>query len=137
MNDFYIIKYILFSVIISLNINVTFERDIAMIYLLAMTEKMKEARDNNKVCTAVLTDLSKAFDCLFHDLIIAKLYAFGFDFKSSRIIHAYLSDRIQVTKVCSFYSKILQIINGFPQGSILGPLLFNVNFNRLFPRGAL
>ena len=56
-----------------------------------MTEKMKEARDNSKVCAAVLTDLSKAFDCLLHDLLIAKLHAFGFD--------AYLNDRIQVTKV--------------------------------------
>ena len=46
--------------------------------LLAMTEKMKEARDSNKVCAAVLTKLSKAFDCLFHDLLIAKLHAFGF-----------------------------------------------------------
>ena len=39
----------------------------------AMTEKMKEARDSNKVCATVLTDLSKAFDCLLHDLLIAKL----------------------------------------------------------------
>ena len=44
-----------------------------------MTENMKEARDNNKVCAAVLADFSKAFGCLLHDLIIAKLYAFGFD----------------------------------------------------------
>ena len=50
--------------------------------LLVMIEKMKEARDKNKVCAAVLTDLSKAFDCLNHDLLIAKLHAFGFDYKS-------------------------------------------------------
>ena len=50
--------------------------------LLAMTEKMKEARDNSKVCAAVLTDLSKEFDCLLHDLLISKLHAFGFDLKS-------------------------------------------------------
>ena len=62
--------------------------------LLAMTEKMKEARDSNKVCAAVLTDLSKAFDCLLHDLLIEKLHAFGFDHKSLRVIHAYLNDRI-------------------------------------------
>ena len=62
--------------------------------LLAMTEKIEEARDNNKVCAAVLTDLSKAFDCLLHDLLIAKLNAFGFDLKSLKVIHEYLNDRI-------------------------------------------
>ena len=67
---------------------------------------MKNARDNNKVCSGVLTDLSKVFDCLLHDLI-AKLHVFGFDLKSLKVIHAYLNNRIQVTKVGSFYSKIL------------------------------
>ena len=67
-----------------------------------------------------------------HDLLIAKLHAFGFDLKSLRVIHACLNNRIQVTKVGSFYSEILQIICGVPQGSILGPLLFNVNLIDLF-----
>ena len=62
-----------------------------------------------------------------HDLLIATLHTFGFDLKSLKVIHAYLNDRIQVTKVGSFYSEILQIIYGVPQSSILGPLLFNVN----------
>ena len=68
-----------------------------------------------------------------HDLLIAKLHAFGFDLKYLKVIHAYLNDRIQVTKVGSFYSKILQIIYRVPQGSILPPLLFNVNLIDLFP----
>ena len=64
---------------------------------------MKEARGNNKVCAAFFIELSKAFDCLLHDLLIAKLHAFGFDLKSLRVIHAYLDDRIQVTKVGYFF----------------------------------
>ena len=100
--------------------------------LLVMIEKMKEVCDKNKVCAAVLTDLSKAFDCLKHDLLIAKLHAFGFDYKSLRVMYAYLNNRVQVTKVGSYYSEILDIILGVPQGSILGPLLFNVNIIDLF-----
>ena len=63
---------------------------------------MKEARDSNKLCATVISDLSKAFDCLLHDLLIAKLHAFGFDLKSLKIIHVCLNDKIQVTKVGSF-----------------------------------
>ena len=86
--------------------------------LLVMIEKMKEARDKNKVCGAVFTNLSKAFDCLKHDLLIAKLQAFGFGYKSLRVMYVYLNNRVQVTKVGSYYSEILDIIFGVPQGTI-------------------
>ena len=62
---------------------------------------MKEAQDNKKLCAAVLTDLSKAFDCLLQDLLIAKLHTFSFDLKSLRVIHADLNNRIQV-RSCRF-----------------------------------
>ena len=93
---------------------------------------MKESPDSNEVCPAVLTDLSKAFDCLLHDFLIGKLHAFSFDLKSLKVIHTYLNDRIQVTKFGSFYSEILQIIYGVQHGSTLGPLLLNVNLIDLF-----
>ena len=101
-------------------------------YLLLMTGKMKEACDKNKVCVTVLTDLSKAFDCLKHDLLIVKLHAFGSDYKSLRVMYAYLNNRVQVTKVGFYYSEILDIVFGVPQGSILGPLLSNINIIDLF-----
>ena len=60
---------------------------------------MKEARDKNQVCAAVLADLTKTFDCLKHDLLIAKFHTFGFNFKSLRLINAYLCIRFHVTEV--------------------------------------
>ena len=60
-----------------------------------MLEIWKEATDNNKAFGALLTDLSKAFDCLSHDLLIAKLHAYGLDIDSLNIPQDYLSSRKQ------------------------------------------
>ena len=85
--------------------------------LLVMTEKMEIARDNKEFCTAILTDLSKAFDCICHDLLIAKLNAYRFDRNALKLIYGYLSDRSQKTKVGSLFSAYLDIIYGVPQGN--------------------
>ena len=57
-----------------------------------MLETWKEATDNNKAFRALLTDLSKAFDCLSHDLLIAKLHAYGLDLTSLKILQNYLTN---------------------------------------------
>ena len=67
-------------------------------YLMVMLEKWKMP-SIKKVAGALLTDLSKAFDCLHHDLLIAKLEAYGFGHSSLILIHNYLSGRKQRTKV--------------------------------------
>ena len=100
--------------------------------LLAMLEKWRSAVDNKKTFGVLLIDLSKAFDCLSHELLLAKLHAYGFSIPALRLVYSYLKNRKQRTKINSAYSCWEEIIFGVPQGSILGPLLFNIFLCDLF-----
>ena len=89
--------------------------------LLALLEKWKRSIDRGKVFGALLTDLSKAFDCLNHDLLVAKFNAYGFSLPALRLIHDYSLNRMQRTGINNSYSTWVAIVFGVPQGSILGP----------------
>ena len=77
-------------------------------------------------------DLSKVFDCIPHDLIIARLAANGIERQTLRLIYSYLEDGKQCVKINSTYSDYNEIISGVQQGSILEPILFNLSISYLF-----
>lgn len=91
-----------------------------------MIEKWRESVDKGASFHALLTNLSKAFDCIPHELLIAKLHANGFDKKSINLMYDYLFNRKQRVKVGGIYNSRREILYGVPQGWILGQLRFNI-----------
>ena len=92
-----------------------------------MLEKWKLSTDNTDFAGGVLMDLSKAFDTINHQLLLAKLHAYGFSQQALAIICSYLSNRKQRIKINNVFSSWKDLILGVPQGSVLRLLLFNIN----------
>ena len=86
--------------------------------LIRMLERWKHCLDDSGVVMAVLMDLSKAYDCIPHDLLIAKLHAYGLNTNALHLLHSYLTNRKQKVKVNESFSEWVNIIIGIPQGSI-------------------
>ena len=93
---------------------------------------MAKCLDKESISMAILTDLSRAFDFILHDLLIAKFATYGFDYQSLRIIESFLSNRQQRTKINKSLSRYSEIIHVVPQWSILDPLLFNIYICDIF-----
>ena len=97
--------------------------------ILSLTEQFKKELDNHKLISLVSMDLSKAFDTLPHDLIVKKLEDYGGDSKVINLVTNYLSDRQQRVRLSGQHSSMKTIMKGVPQGSILGPIFFNIFMN--------
>ena len=106
-------------------------------------ETWKEVIDRKGYGDAVLMNLSKTFDTINYDLLLAKLHAYGFTnkslslikrylSKSLSLIKSYLSNRWQRAKVNTSFSSWSELLLGVPQGYVLQPLLFNIYLNDLF-----
>lgn len=99
--------------------------------ILKCIEDWRFALDNKKVIGCVAMDLSKAFDSIPHGLLIAKFSAYGACTDACHFINSYLSNRKQRVKLNGHYSDWSYILRGVPQGSLMGPVLFNVYLNDL------
>ena len=100
--------------------------------LIRLLEEWGQHLDNDKVVGGVFMDLSKAFDCVPHNLLRTKLAAYSVDENLLIYIYSYLSNRKQCVRINNVHSRFQNVISGVPQRSIVGPTLFNCFFNGFF-----
>ena len=100
--------------------------------LLTLIERWKFCLDKQGFAGALLMDLSKAFDTINHKLLIAKLHTYGFSIDALQVLLSYLQDSWQRVKINTTFSSWTKLLQAVPEGSFLGPILFNIYINDIF-----
>ncbi len=100
--------------------------------LLRMTENIKQCPDEGKILFVLIRDLSRAFDSIPFKLLISKLHAYGLSSSACELLLSYYSDRKQRVKVGNHVSNWQNIYKGSAQGSIIGPISYNIFSNDMF-----
>ena len=103
--------------------------------LIRLLKEWRKCLDNNYVVGGVLVNLSKAFDCVPHDLLIVKFEAYDINENLLAYHQSYLSNKKQCVRINNVTSDFETVISGVPQGwgsTIVGPILFNCFFNDFF-----
>ena len=99
--------------------------------ILQCTEYVRTEMDKKNTVGGAFLDLSKAFDSISHEILIEKLKCLGFDGTSTQLIRSYLKDRTQKVVFSGNESDWILLNRGVPQGTVLGPILFNIYVNDL------